>query len=100
MDRRLTQLSLFLALTAGSASGQAPGVSFDARTAQSGKWSDAATWSNRRAPKAGDRVQVRPGHFVVYDVESDATLRMVHVGGDVVEAGNQFLSQTDEKIVI
>ena len=75
MDRRLTQLSLFLALTAGSASGQAPGVSFDARTAQSGKWSDAATWSNRRAPKAGDRVQVRPGHAVVYDVDADAALR-------------------------
>src|SRR4051812_12688117 len=57
------------------------GVTFDARTAKSGNWSDAATWENGRVPKSGDRVQVRPQDRVVYDVVSDQPLRMVHVGG-------------------
>src|SRR4051794_11729217 len=60
---------------------RADGVTFDARTVRSGNWSDPATWEGGRTPRAGDSVQVRPGHAVVYDVSSDAALRMVHVGG-------------------
>lgn len=56
-------------------------VRFDARSARSGRWSDAATWENSRIPQAGDRVQVRPGDVVVYDMNSDQAFRMVHVGG-------------------
>jgi len=56
-------------------------VVFQARTVQSGDWSDAATWQDARAPKAGDFVQVRAGHVVTYDVHSTDALRMVHVAG-------------------
>jgi hypothetical protein len=56
-------------------------VTFNARTAKSGNWSDASTWVDGRSPRTGDFVQVRPGHAVVYDVDSAMALRMVHVGG-------------------
>ena len=59
----------------------ADGVTFTTRTAKSGNWSDAATWENGKAPKVGDIVQVRTGHKVIYDVNSDVALRMVHVAG-------------------
>jgi len=56
-------------------------VVFNARTTQSGKWSDAQTWQGGRQPQAGDIVQVRTGHTVTYDVDSNAALRMLHVAG-------------------
>lgn len=56
-------------------------VVFTARTAQSGNWSDAQTWEGGRQPQAGDFVQVRAGHFVTYDVDSSAALRLLHVAG-------------------
>lgn len=56
-------------------------VVFNARTAQSGNWSDAKTWKDGRKPQAGDIVQVRSGHVVTYDVDSNDALRMVHVAG-------------------
>src|SRR5688572_10613517 len=59
-------------------------VAFTIRSAQSGKWSDPATWSPRRVPKMGDLVQVRPGHAVSYDVASDEAIRMLHVSGSLL----------------
>ncbi|MCE9608475.1 MAG: G8 domain-containing protein [Planctomycetia bacterium] len=59
----------------------AESVSFQARTVQSGSWSDKSTWESGRAPQAGDFVQVRAGHAVTYDVHSSVALRMVHVAG-------------------
>lgn len=56
-------------------------VAFNARTANSGKWSMPETWEGGRLPQAGDFVQVRTGHAVVYDVHSNAALRMLHVAG-------------------
>lgn len=60
---------------------QPAAVTFDARSAKSGAWSASSTWANGRAPKAGDRVQVRAGHTVVYDVASTDAVRMIHVAG-------------------
>ena len=54
---------------------------FNARSAHSGKWSEAQTWDGGRQPQAGDFVQVRAGHVVSYDVNSNAALRMLHVAG-------------------
>ncbi|NBV22801.1 MAG: hypothetical protein EBS05_12910 [Proteobacteria bacterium] len=56
-------------------------VTFEARSAKSGAWSAPTTWANGRLPKAGDRVQVRAGHTVVYDAASTDVIRMIHVAG-------------------
>jgi hypothetical protein len=77
MKHILTLCSLLLTSTLFAADP----VVFNARTAQSGKWSDARTWDGGRQPQAGDFVQVRAGHAVTYDVNSDAALRMLHVAG-------------------
>jgi RNA polymerase sigma factor (sigma-70 family) len=51
------------------------------RTAQSGPWSAPATWEGGKVPPAASRVQVRPGHSVVYDLKSEQVIRSIHVGG-------------------
>ncbi|MEM7306427.1 MAG: G8 domain-containing protein [Planctomycetota bacterium] len=51
------------------------------RSVASGAWSEGATWSGGRVPSAGDRVQVRIGHDVVYDIESSEAIRIIHVAG-------------------
>jgi hypothetical protein len=59
-------MKLFLAsvgpLILATATLAAEPVTFNARTAQSGPWSDAETWEGGRPPQAGDFVQVRSGH--------------------------------------
>src|SRR5215813_12758454 len=57
------------------------GISFDARSARSGKWSDPATWENSRTPRAGVNVQIRSGHEVTYDVPSGPPIRILHIAG-------------------
>ena len=56
-------------------------VKFDVRSARSGQWSDPDTWLDKRAPRAGDNVQVRSAHTVTYDANSDAAVRVLHVAG-------------------
>jgi len=58
-----------------------PVVQFGARSARSGRWSDPATWAGRRVPRSGDSVQVRAGHVVTYDVNSQDAVRVLHVAG-------------------
>jgi hypothetical protein len=77
---KLFLLALSFAASASLFAAAEP-VHFNARTCRSGKWSEPATWADGRQPKAGDFVQVRTGHTVVYDVESAEALRMVHVAG-------------------
>ena len=62
----------------------ARGVTFDARSSQSGIWSDPSTWLDGRMPRSGDRVQVRAGHRVVYDAVNGGPYRMVHVAGSLI----------------
>jgi hypothetical protein len=47
----------------------------------SGAWSEATTWEGGKVPGTGARVQVREGHRVLYDIESDAVVRSIHVAG-------------------
>ena len=56
------------------------------RSGQSGAWSAPATWEGGKVPAAGARVQVRAGHAVVYDVDSDAVIRSIHVAGTLAFA--------------
>jgi hypothetical protein len=51
------------------------------RSAKSGAWSDPATWEKGAVPGAGSRVQVRTGHAVLYDLDSDQAIRSIHVAG-------------------
>jgi hypothetical protein len=70
-------------LVAGAAFVQAAPslIQFNARSARSGKWSDVRTWEDKRVPRPGDNVQVQPGHIVIYDVNSDDAVRVLHVAG-------------------
>jgi RNA polymerase sigma factor (sigma-70 family) len=51
------------------------------RSKQSGAWSAPGTWEGGKPPATGNRVQVRAGHAVVYDLKSDAVVRSIHVAG-------------------
>lgn len=51
------------------------------RSAQSGRWSAASTWEGKQVPSAGTRVQIRTGHVVTYDVNSDQAIRSLHIAG-------------------
>src|SRR4051794_9244850 len=51
------------------------------RSANSGKWSANETWDQGRVPKAGDRVVIRSGHHVGYDVTSEDVIRLVQIAG-------------------
>jgi G8 domain len=59
------------------------------RSAQSGAWSDPATWEGNKVPAAGARLQVRAGHRVVYDVQSDKVFRSLHVAGTLTFAADK-----------
>jgi G8 domain len=61
--------------------GAAPPPTDWVRTAKSGPWSDAATWEGGAVPGAGAKVLIRPGHAVVYDINSDRPIRSVCIGG-------------------
>src|SRR5438128_876705 len=69
--------------SAHSAEGRTRGL---IRSARNGPWSAPETWEGGRVPGAGDRVQVRAGHQVLYDAKSDRALRSVHVAGTLTFA--------------
>jgi len=81
----------FLLLLAATAAAQAasPVVQFDVRSVRSGKWSDASTWVNGRAPRSGDNVQIRNGHVVTYDANSEDAIRVLHIAGTLRFAQNK-----------
>jgi uncharacterized protein (TIGR03067 family) len=56
------------------------------RSAGSGPWSAASTWEGGKVPGAGERVQVRTGHTVTYDLASDRPIRSIHVAGTLTFA--------------
>jgi G8 domain len=80
---RLLQIvaTLFLVAPLTGAQVASPTVQFDVRSAKSGKWSDPTTWVGKRLPRSGDNVQVRPGHVVTYDLNSEDAVRILHVAG-------------------
>lgn len=65
------------------------------RSARSGAWSNASTWEGGKLPAAGDRVHIRAVDDVTYDVESDAILRTVFVGGKL-----RFASDRDTRLCV
>lgn len=86
---RVLQIGVLLGLlgaVAVSSLAQGSSVQFTVRSASSGPWSDPNTWAQRRLPQAGDTVQIRGGHTVVYDLNSDLAIRMIHVAGTLTFA--------------
>jgi hypothetical protein len=83
----VVSLAIFLSATASSTAGEderaiAPDqLPTLIRTAQSGAWSDPATWEGGKVPSAGQRVQIRSTHKVVYDVKADQAIRSIHIAG-------------------
>lgn len=59
------------------------------RSARSGPWSATTTWEAGRVPAAGDKVLIREGHRVVYDVVSDRVVRGITVAGEFAFAPDQ-----------
>jgi hypothetical protein len=53
------------------------------RSLKTGAWSDPSTWEKGHVPATGDRVLVRPGHDVLYDVVSKEVIRVVKVAGQL-----------------
>ncbi len=51
------------------------------RSARSGAWSSPTTWRGDKVPGEGALVLIRPQHHVVYDVQADVTVRVLHVAG-------------------
>ncbi len=58
-----------------------PVFSADLLSKQSGPWSGKETWDAGRVPQKGDRVVIRAGHTVTYDVDSREVIRLVQVAG-------------------
>jgi hypothetical protein len=56
------------------------------RSDRSGPWSAPATWEGSKVPTAGSKVQVRTGHTVTYDLNSDQVIRSIHVAGTLTFA--------------
>lgn len=84
---RLPALAVALAVfTAGVFAADPPVI----RSAKSGPWSAKETWEGKAVPGAGDRVLIRTGHAVTYDVKSDAVIRGINVAGTLA-----FATDTD-----
>jgi hypothetical protein len=57
-----------------------PGTSLT-RSARDGRWSDPATWADRRVPGEGSRVRIEPGHVVTYDGQTASPIRSILIAG-------------------
>src|SRR4051812_31666790 len=51
------------------------------RSVRDGAWSAGGTWEGGKVPTEGSKVLIRPGHRIIYDANSDETIRAIYVGG-------------------
>lgn len=72
---------LLLAALAVFSSGVLSAESFTLESKGNGAWSDAATWKPARQPKAGEKVHIRSGHAIIYDVKSPHLIPLLHIEG-------------------
>src|SRR5262245_35363399 len=63
------------------------------------KWSDAATWPDKKVPAAGDKVTIEKGKDVVLDVSPPA-LHGLTINGKLSFANNRDLELTTEWIML
>src|SRR5580765_6119592 len=86
----LISASLFVSLFA-VVKAQNPGAPAGRAT----KWSDAATWPNRKVPVAGDKVTIDAGKEVVLDVNTPP-LNGLTINGKLSFANNKDVELTTE----
>ena len=75
--RSSVALAIFFAFTTAGVAADPPLL----LSVKSGPWSAKETWDQGRVPKAGDRVVIRAGHQVAYDVASEDVIRLVQIAG-------------------
>src|SRR4249920_2147593 len=63
------------------------------------KWSDRATWPNKKVPVAGDRVEIASGKEVILDVSPPA-LGGVTINGKLTFADKSDLELTTEWVMV
>ena len=85
MNRLVHGLAFFLVMQS-TASAQDKAI---IRSAQNGAWSAPATWEGNKVPGKAAKVQIRPGHRVLYDVDADVPIRFVHVAGTLTFAADR-----------
>ncbi|MDF2189676.1 PA14 domain-containing protein [Paraflavitalea sp. CAU 1676] len=77
------------------------GVTATVHSAQSGRWSDAATWGGKQ-PGATDTPRIEAGHIIIYDVASTtvAGLNISEGGTLIFEASKSVLLQSTGNVVV
>ena len=85
MSRPITA-ALLLLITARSFAASPTTLPALVVSAKSGNWSDVATWQDAHVPQGGERVLVRAGDRVVFDVKTPQPLWSVHVAGTLAFA--------------
>lgn len=55
----------------------------ECQSEQNGEWSRVTTWSGGRVPQAGDSVEIREGHAVIYDRTFPHALGTLQVRGSL-----------------
>src|SRR5262250_1007871 len=70
-----------------------------ATAAKAKKWSDPATWPNRKVPVAGDKVTIDAGKEVVLDVNTPP-LNGLTINGKLSFANNKDVELTTEWIML
>ena len=67
--------------------------------AKATKWSDPATWPNKKVPAAGDKVEIASGKNVILDVSPPA-LGGVTINGKLTFADNADVELTTEWVMV
>src|SRR5690348_8031016 len=76
-----------------------PAQNSGATAAKATKWSDPATWPNRKAPVAGDKVTIDAGKEVVLDVNTPP-LNGLTINGKLSFADDKDVELTTEWILL
>src|SRR6185369_2751865 len=70
-----------------------------AADAKATKWSDPATWPNKKVPAAGEKVEIASGKDVILDVSTPA-LGGVTINGKLTFTDNADVELTTEWIML
>jgi hypothetical protein len=99
MKKHYRSLLLGLLVPAASLVSVSAAVQAAAPAVKATRWSDPASWPNKKVPAAGDKVTIERGKEVVLDVSPPA-LNGVHVEGKLTFANTADVELTTEWIMI